>query len=139
MTEIKVTNMVKFYAVLLLCEKPMHGYELIKEIGARLECRVSPGQIYPFLGKLQKNGLIAVKKSGKREKKVYALTRGGKAFARRMIARFGDLIGLAIEPKLTLCAHCGCKVYQGAHEEAIAGKRLRFCCRHCAASFKKGR
>ena len=137
MPEVKVTNMVKFYAILLLHEKPRYGYELIHNIGEKLEKKVSPGQIYPFLKKLQKNKLIAIKKEGKREKKVYALTKEGKAFSRKMIGRFGGLIEVAIEPKLYVCAHCGCKMYSNYHEEKIKGKKLRFCCCHCAKSFKE--
>jgi len=137
MPKIKITNMVKFYTVLLLHEKPRHGYELIHSIGEKLESKISPGQMYPFLKKLQKNKLIKVKASGEREKKVYILTKEGKAFAGKMIARFGGLIELAVEPKLTVCAHCGCKIFGSYHEEKIRGKKLRFCCCHCAKSFKE--
>jgi len=134
---IKITNMAKFYALLLLYEKPRHGYELIHCIGEKLGEKTGPGQIYPFLKKLQKNGLIVLKKSGKREKKVYALTKEGRAFARGIIERMGNLIDLAVEPKLTVCAHCGCKVYGQFHEESVKGKRLRFCCCPCAESYKR--
>ncbi len=36
---------------------------------------------------------------------------------------------------LMVCAHCGCKVYEGGHKEEIEGKDLMFCCHHCAHSF----
>ncbi len=137
MAEIKITNIVKLYTMLLLYSRPMHGYELIHRISDKIAARVSTGQIYPFLKKMQKNRLIEIKESGKREKKVYALTREGRKFARKMIERFGSLIDLAIEPKLTVCAHCGCKVYSGGYKEKIKGKQLNFCCRYCANSFKK--
>jgi len=136
MAKIKITNLVKFYTVLLLHEKPRHGYELIHCIGEKLEETISPGQMYPFLKKLQKNKLITVKKSGKRDKKVYALTKEGKSFTRKMLEKSGNLIALAVGLKLTTCAHCGCKTYGPGHKEKIKGKKMNFCCKHCAASFK---
>lgn len=137
MQEIKITNLVKFYTVLLLSEGPRHGYKIIKEIGEKLDKKISPGEIYPFLKLLKKNGYIEIKKTGKREKKVYQLTKKGENFVKRMLNRFGDLIDIAIEPRLTVCAHCGCKVYEGGYKETIKGKRLMFCCVHCARSYKK--
>ncbi len=138
MREIKITNLVKFYTLLLLSEEPKHGYEIIKKIQERIKKRTSPGEIYPFLKLLKKHGYIEIKKTGKREKKVYHLTKEGENFVKIMLNRFGDLIDIAIEPKLTVCTHCGCKVYEGGYTEAIKNKKLTFCCVHCAHSFKKG-
>lgn len=137
MAEVKITNLVKFYALTLLLEKPRHGYELIKEIGQRMEKNVSAGQIYPFLSLLEKNKFIKSKSLGERDKHVFLLTPKGKIFARKMLSRFGSLIELALEPRISVCAHCGCKVLEGGHNEKIKGKTTTFCCCHCAASFKK--
>ena len=135
--EVKITNLVKFYALTLLLEKPRHGYELIKEIGQRMEKNVSAGQIYPFLSLLEKNKFIKSKSLGEREKNVFILTPKGKDFARKMLSRFGSLIELALEPKISVCNHCGCKVFEGAHKEKIQGVLRTFCCCYCAESFKK--
>ena len=43
---------------------------------------------------------------------------------------------MAIETKLTKCAHCGCKMFECGHKERIKEKDLLFCCKHCANSFK---
>ena len=139
MSEIKVTNLVKFYALLLLYERPKHGYEIIKEIGDKLKKKPSPGQIYPFLRRLEEKKYIKTRKIEEREKKVYSLTGDGKKFVKKMLNKFGDLIDIAIEPRLTVCAHCGCEVYKGGHKEKIANRLLMFCCCHCAESFKKGK
>jgi DNA-binding PadR family transcriptional regulator len=136
MTEIKITNIVKFYTVLLLYNGPKHGYEIIKEVEKKLQKKASPGQIYPFLNKLEKKGYIRSKKVDGRDKKIYHLTRKGKAFVKKMLSRFGDLIDIAVEPKLTVCAHCGCEVYKGGYKTKIKGKTMMFCCMHCARSFK---
>ena len=45
----------------------------------------------------------------------------------------------AIEPKLTGCAHCGCKLYEGGHREKVGGKERMFCCCHCAHSYRQDR
>ncbi|MDO8537591.1 MAG: PadR family transcriptional regulator [archaeon] len=137
MTEVKITNLVKFYAVLLLLEKPRHGYELIKEIGQRMEKKVSAGQIYPFLSLLEKNKLIKFKATGERDKHVFSLTPKGKTFSQKMLSRFGSLIELSLQPRISVCAHCACKVLEGGHKEKIKGKETTFCCCHCAESFKK--
>ena len=137
MAEVKVTNMVKFCTLYLLATGPKHGYELMKELEEKLGKKISTSNIYPFLDTLIKNGLIKVQKTGKREKKTYVLTREGKKFTRSIFNRFGDLIDIAIEPKLTTCAHCSCKVYEGGYTEKIKGKLLKFCCMHCARSYKK--
>jgi len=137
MAEVKVTNMVKFCSLYLLATGPKHGYELMKELEEKLGRKISASNIYPFLDILIKNRLIKVQKTGKREKKTYVLTQEGKKFTRSIFNRFGDLIDIAIEPRLTTCAHCGCKVYEGGYTEKIKGKLLKFCCMHCASSYKK--
>jgi DNA-binding PadR family transcriptional regulator len=136
MTEIKVSNLVKFYALCLLYEKPKHGYDIIKEASSKMNKTVSAGQIYPFLKKLEEQGYIKSKERSERDKKVYTMTSNGKTFAKKMINRFGDLIDIAIEPRLTVCAHCGCEIYKGGHKEKIKNKELGFCCCHCAKSYK---
>ena len=137
MAEIKITNMAKFCTVYLLANGPKHGYELMKELEEKLGRKISASNVYPFLEVLIKNKLIKIQKTGKREKKVYVLTNEGKKFTKNMFSRFGDLIDIAIEPKLTTCAHCNCKVYKGGYTEKIKNKVLKFCCMHCADSYKK--
>lgn len=139
MEEVKITNMVKFYTVLLLLEGPKTGYEIIKETGAKMEKNTSPGQIYPFLKTLEEHGYIDASEPAAREKVEYKLTASGKKFVNNMISRFGEIIKIAIEPSLSTCAHCGCKVYEGGHKEDINGKHYVFCCCHCAKAFKDGR
>ncbi len=134
--EIKVTNLVRFYTILLLAEKSKHGYELIKKVSESLRKKVSTGEIYPFLKQLKKYGYVKIRNVGRREKKIYTLTSSGRNFVRRMLERFGSLIDTAIEPKLTVCSHCGCEIYRGGYTEKIKGRKLTFCCPHCAKSFK---
>ncbi len=54
-----------------------------------------------------------------------------------LFKRFSELVSIAIEPSLYVCAHCGCKVYAGGYREFIDGKETAFCCMHCAHSYKE--
>ena len=132
---IKIASLVKFYITLLLMEHPKHGYELMKEIEARIGKAVSASQVYPFLELLQKEGYIQVQKTGRRDKITYSMTKEGRAFTKNMLARSGDLFYLAVKPHISVCTHCGCKVLEGGHKEKRAGKELMFCCHFCARSF----
>lgn len=136
MKEIKVTNLVKFYTLLLLYEKPKYGYEIMREIEKKIGKKTSAGQIYPFLGKLEKQKYIKVKKITEREKKTYLLTKKGRLFVKKMLERFGGLIDIAVEPKISVCVHCGCKVYKGGYRKKIKKKMLTFCCHHCAKAYR---
>ena len=135
MAEIKITNMLKFYTLCLLATGPKHGYDLIKELEEKLGRRISASNIYPFLSILRKNKLIKFNKVGKRDKKTYYLTQEGKKFTKQMFSKFGDLINIAIEPKITACP-CGCKIYSGGHVMRIKGKLMKFCCSHCAGKYR---
>ena len=127
--------MLKFYTLCLLANGPKHGYELIKELGGKFEKKVSASNVYPFLNLLVKNKLIKFDKIGKRDKKVYYLTGEGKKFAHEMFDKFGDLIHLSIEPRISTCP-CGCKIFSGGHKERVNGKLMTFCCGHCAKEYK---
>ncbi|MBU0667229.1 MAG: PadR family transcriptional regulator [Nanoarchaeota archaeon] len=137
MTKINVSNMIKFYTLCLLSTGPKHGYEIIKETTTKLDRNVSASQIYPFLKILQKNELIETKQLGKRDKKRYVLTQKGEKFVRVTMNKFGELIKITITQKLSVCAHCGCKLYESGHIEEINEVNLNFCCKHCATAYKE--
>ncbi|MEV0965807.1 MULTISPECIES: PadR family transcriptional regulator [unclassified Streptomyces] len=63
----------------LLKDRPMHGYEMIQEIGERSggAWRPSPGSVYPTLQMLEDEGLIASESDG--GKKLFTLTDAGRA------------------------------------------------------------
>jgi DNA-binding PadR family transcriptional regulator len=65
----------------LLKERPMHGYEMITEIGERTggAWRPSPGSVYPTLQLLEEEGLIAAQETG--GTKLFDLTGTGRAEA----------------------------------------------------------
>ncbi len=63
----------------LLAEKPMHGYQIIREIEERSggSWKPSPGSVYPTLQLLTDEGLVSAAESDGR--KTYSLTEAGRA------------------------------------------------------------
>ncbi len=72
---------VRSAVLALLAEKPMHGYQIIREIEERSggSWKPSAGSVYPTLQLLADEGLITSEESNGR--KTYALTEEGKAAA----------------------------------------------------------
>ncbi|MBI3051216.1 PadR family transcriptional regulator [Candidatus Woesearchaeota archaeon] len=132
----QINSLVKFYSLLLIGEEPKHGYELMKELQAKLDRGISPSQVYPFLAQLAKKGLISVESTGVRDRKTYRLTKTGKRFVTEFLGSLEDLISASVKSSLTACAHCGCKVFGKAKSRLVGGKQLSFCCTACAKSFK---
>lgn len=124
---------------MILYEGPAHGYNIINRFKKRVKKEVSPSLVYPFLKQLEKKGLVkhTVKPVGDKERKIFELTDSGRELCTGLFKRFAELVSFAIEPSLNVCAHCGCKVYEGAHREIINDQEAAFCCRYCASSYKE--
>jgi DNA-binding PadR family transcriptional regulator len=69
--------------LLLLTERPMHGYEMIQEIAERSGglWKPSPGSVYPTLQLLADEGLITTDQENTSGKRLYSLTETGTAEA----------------------------------------------------------
>jgi Fe2+ or Zn2+ uptake regulation protein len=136
-----VCDFSRFYILTILYEGPAHGYQILSRFKKRVKKEVSPSLVYPFLQQLEEKGLVkhTIKPVGEKEKKVFELTLRGREIATGLFKRFSELVSVAIEPSLYVCAHCGCKVYEGAYHETINGKELAFCCPHCARSYKENK
>ncbi|HWR85551.1 MAG TPA: PadR family transcriptional regulator [Rhodoglobus sp.] len=72
---------VRAAVLALLAEKPMHGYQIIREIEERSggAWKPSPGSVYPTLQLLLDEGLISAEESNGR--KTYSLTAEGRLVA----------------------------------------------------------
>ncbi len=127
----------KLQMLLLLRRKERSGYELMGEIGHALGKRPSAGQIYPLLAKMKKQGYVRIRSTGRREKKIYALTAKGTAALNEMVWKAGSIVEAVLADKLKECGHCGCMIYGKAYERKMIGKIRYFCCAHCAADEKK--
>lgn len=71
--------------LMLLAEKPSHGYQIIQELESRSEgaWRVSPGSVYPTLQQLEDEGLVRTVAS-ETERRVYELSDAGRAEADKL-------------------------------------------------------
>jgi DNA-binding PadR family transcriptional regulator len=134
-----ISDFSRFYILTILYEGPAHGYSIISQFKKRVKKEVSPSLVYPFLQQLEEKGLVThtVKPVGEKERKIFELTKEGRELCTGLFKRFAQLVAIAIEPSIYVCAHCGCKVYDGGYREVIGDKEIAFCCSHCAASFKE--
>ena len=134
-----LSDFSRFYILMILYEGPAHGYRILSQYRRRMGKEISPSLVYPFLQELEEKGLVThkVKHAGEKQKKVFELTKEGKELSTGLFKRFADLVTVAIAPSLQVCAHCGCKIYEGGYREIINGKETAFCCMHCAASYKE--
>jgi len=134
-----LSDFSRFYILTILYEGPAHGYSIISRFKQKMGKEVSPSLVYPFLQQLEEKGLVkhTIRSVGEKEKKVFELTRKGREVCTRLFKRFANLISIALEPSLEVCAHCGCKIYEGGYREVIDGKETTFCCMHCAESYKE--
>ena len=55
-------NWLQMKILLMLNQKPMYGYEIMKELGLELGKKPSPGTIYPALNSMCDKGLIKMSK-----------------------------------------------------------------------------
>lgn len=134
-----LSDFSRFYILTILYEGPAHGYSIISQFKKRVKKEISPSLVYPFLEQLENKGLVkhTLEPVGDKVKKVFELTPEGRELCTGLFKRFADLVSIAIEPSLYVCAHCGCKVYEGSYQEVIDGKEMAFCCMHCARSYKE--
>ncbi|WP_373863561.1 PadR family transcriptional regulator [Nocardia vermiculata] len=81
---------VRAAILLLVQERPMHGYELIQQIRDRSDdiWRPSPGSIYPALSQLEDEGLVIIEKVAGR--KTAKLTEAGTEYVREHRDELGD-------------------------------------------------
>ena len=136
-----ISDFSRFYILTILFGGPTHGYSIINRFKKRVKKEVSPSLVYPFLQQLEEKGLVThiVIPVGEKERKIFELTTAGRELCTDLFKRFAELVTIAIEPSLYVCAHCGCKVYEVAHRELIEGKEMAFCCVHCAQSYKESK
>ena len=136
-----ISDFSRFYILTILYEGPAHGYQIMSQFKKRVKKEISPSLVYPFLEQLEDKGYVKhiLQPVGDKVKKVFQLTDEGRELCTCLFKRFAGLVSIAIAPSLSVCAHCGCKVYEGAYKEVIDGKEMAFCCSHCAASYKENK
>lgn len=90
---------VRAAILVLLAERPMHGYEMIQEIAERSQdlWRPSPGSVYPTLQLLVDEGLI-VGSETEGSKRLFQLTEEGRAAAEKIETPPWDEIADGVDP-----------------------------------------
>lgn len=90
---------VRAAILMLLTERPMHGYEMIQEIAERSggAWKPSPGSVYPTLQLLVDEGLIVGAES-EGKKKLFELTEDGRAAAAAVATPPWEEIAEGIDP-----------------------------------------
>ena len=112
---------VRAAILVLLAERPMHGYEMIQEIAERSQdlWRPSPGSVYPTLQLLVDEGLITGSET-EGSKKLFELTDAGKAAAEKVETPPWDEIAEGVDPShLNLRAAVG-KLFGAVAQSAHA-------------------
>jgi len=76
-------SLSKFFVLCALHQKPMHGYEVVQAVERTTKgcCSPTEGTVYPMLNEFEAGGYLAshVDTVQGRERKVYTLTRKGRA------------------------------------------------------------
>jgi DNA-binding PadR family transcriptional regulator len=82
----------------LLADGPRHGYQLRQEFEARTGTTwpLNIGQVYTTLGRLERDGLVAVTGDGDESHKVYAITAAGR---RELTAWFATPVRREARPR----------------------------------------
>ncbi len=75
----------------MLSDRPLSGYDIIKEIFARYDVLISQGTIYSLLYTLKDEGILQVRfTKGDLREKIYSCTQEGKQVVDKRIAEFID-------------------------------------------------
>lgn len=90
---------VRAAILVLLAERPMHGYEIIQEVAERSQdlWKPSPGSVYPTLQLLVDEGLI-VSTESEGSKKLFASTDAGKEAAEKVATPPWEEIADGVDP-----------------------------------------
>jgi len=137
--DLEIKNLTKLYILVILKSKSkVTGYYILKRLEKELGKTASPTYVYDFLKSLKNEGYIQDATNPKNKKKMgYQLTGKGNNFINKIFSRFNNLIEVAIQSKLKICAGCGVQLYDKYQTEIIEGKEMNFCCGHCLNAFKE--
>ncbi|MFX1384888.1 MAG: helix-turn-helix transcriptional regulator [Promethearchaeota archaeon] len=138
-SDLKIKNLTKLYILVILKSKSkVTGYYILKKLEKDLGKIASPTYVYDFLKNLKKEGYIKDAPNPSSKKKVgYTLTSEGDILIDKIFSRFNNLIEVAVQSKLKICAGCGVQLYEKFQTETIDGKEMNFCCKHCLNAFKE--
>ncbi len=131
----KPRGLIRTLILLSLYKGKRHGYGIMEDVEKITGKKPSAGEVYPFLQRLEKEGYVRVEEDRASRRKMYELTDAGRLLVEDTIERMSGIIEAIVESKLSVCANCGVKIYQGGVEVEVKGRKLMFCCEHCAANY----
>ncbi len=76
---------LEYVVLLFLLNKPMMGFEIIKSMVKKYGIHINQGKVYPLLNKLEKKGIIKIKKIKQGNIKVYSLTQKGRGYLNKIV------------------------------------------------------
>ncbi len=89
-----------------LSSQDTHGYALIQDLSKHRSSPLTPGTLYPLLGRFEKQGLIRVKETGDRDKKTYTITEDGQKLLDKLSHEFIETFdGIYTKYHCSACAH----------------------------------
>ena len=104
--DISSISMLELQALWHLSNQDAHGYALIQDLSKHRSSPLTPGTLYPLLARFEKQGLIEVKETGEREKKVYAITSQGKSLLDKLAHEFIETFdGIYVKYHCSVCEH----------------------------------
>jgi PadR family transcriptional regulator PadR len=76
----------EFFVLYVLADKPMCGYDVIKEIFLRCNVFLNQGNIYPILYSLEEEGILRAEfsKGNMRSKKYFLTSQGKKEYEKKL-------------------------------------------------------
>jgi len=84
-----IKNHLEIIILSILAERPMCGYDLIKEIFAKYDVLLSQGIVYPFLYFLKEEGILQAEYlKGNMRTKIYSATQEGKQIIKKRVYEF---------------------------------------------------
>ena len=134
--EFRPRGLVRTLILLSLYRGKRHGYGIMEDVEKVTGKKPSAGEIYPFLQRLEREGYVKVERDpADPRRKLYVLTEKGEELVEDAVNRMLAILETIVESKVTVCANCGVKIYEGGVEVELEGRKLRFCCEHCAANY----
>jgi DNA-binding PadR family transcriptional regulator len=89
LVENSVKNHLEIIILSMLSEKPMSGYDIIKETFEKYNILLTQGIVYPFLYSLKEEGILQVEfLKGDMRTKIYSATQKGKQIIKKRIDDF---------------------------------------------------
>ncbi|MEV4565075.1 helix-turn-helix transcriptional regulator [Nonomuraea sp. NPDC049419] len=118
-----VRGLLSPFLLLLICERPGHGYDLIERLARLGASDAEPGQVYRALRSLERAGHLAsdwVASEAGPARRRYELTTGGMAELQAWMRRLTEVRGL-----LETCLDRWTRISSGADTHGVPGEGTR--------------